>query len=166
MSVSSLAYGPIRDHGVGDVAQALRRILNDAFDWSSTITVGARSQESRNALARARAEGRAEDGTGNTVGGVSLGTIAQADAFLQALPTEIPLPEVGVDPDGDILMEWYVSPRWVFTMTIDANGVVSYAGLYGNNKTHGREHFVDAVPAPVVDNLARLLSRWTNAKTG
>lgn len=142
--------------GVSESAERMRRMSREACDFAPTISLGARYADAHDALERA-CEQAAEagwDGYGGAA--VDLGAAQQAYAFLRALPTSFPLPEIGVDPDGEILLEWDLAPRQVFSMSIDANGVVSYAGLYGKNKVHGKEHFLDVVPKAVVDALARL----------
>ncbi|MBI2895165.1 MAG: hypothetical protein HYY06_16545 [Deltaproteobacteria bacterium] len=160
MSVLALAREPLRDHGLSEVAERMRRILSEACDFSTTITVGARARDAARALREACDEAPEKGWDGYAGAPVQLGALEEAESFLRALPTDFPLPDVGIDPGGEVLLEWQVERRWVFSMTIDADGVVSYAGLYGKNRVHGREHFVDVVPKAVVDGLARLLAKW------
>ena len=64
--------------------------------------------------------------------------------FLDMLPGTTPAPEVSVDPDGMVAFEWHEEPRWVFSVSIETNGELVYAGLFGNCKTHGTENFGQA----------------------
>jgi hypothetical protein len=82
----------------------------------------------------------------------------EAERFIRALPTTIPEPEIAVDPDGEISLEWYLEPRKVFSVSIGKRNEITYAGLYGLNKTYGREYFGDEIPKAVLDNLDRLFS--------
>lgn len=86
------------------------------------------------------------------------------DSFLMAvrlfhsLPRMLPLPDVSVDPDGEVAFEWYVEPRRSFSVSVGADGVLTYAGLFGSAKVHGTEHLVDELPETIRWNLHRLLT--------
>ena len=80
---------------------------------------------------------------------------AAAEAFLGALPTTWPSPEIAADPDGEISFEWARDPHWVFTVSVSPERRLSYAGLFGVNRVHGAESFVGQLPQPIVDNLVR-----------
>jgi hypothetical protein len=82
--------------------------------------------------------------------------LSAATRFVTALPPSIPDPDVSIDSDGDVSLEWYMGPRAVFSVAIDSTGKVHYAGLFGENKSHGAEKFADQIPEPVALNLARL----------
>jgi len=51
---------------------------------------------------------------------------------------------------------WHRSPRMVFSVSIGQTGNLSYAGVFGQNTTHGTETFVDDVPKTIEAGLARL----------
>ena len=89
---------------------------------------------------------------------VDLYSFNEASRFIQILPTTIPEPEVSVDPDGEMSFEWYLTPRKVFSVSIGARNEITYAGLYGINKSYGREYFGDEIPKAILDNLDRLFS--------
>ena len=83
----------------------------------------------------------------------------RAKAFLEALPVTWPSPEISADPDGEITFEWSRGPHMVFAVSIGSGNLVSYAGLFGQNKTSGMETLVDQLPKVVSHNLARLFPR-------
>ena len=90
---------------------------------------------------------------------VSSGAFAVARAVLNAIPDNWPSPAIGVDPDGEISLEWALGrPDRVLTVSVGETGLLSYAGLYGDSKTHGVEAFVGQLPAAIVANLMRLYS--------
>ena len=62
-----------------------------------------------------------------------------------------------MDPDGEIEFEWFRGPRWLFTVSVGRTGALSYAGLFGRNKTHGVEQLVEGLPEAIAQNLRRLL---------
>ena len=77
--------------------------------------------------------------------------------FLVALPATLPAPEVGLDPDGEVSFEWTNGPEKIFTVSADAKGRLSYAGLFGEGKTaHGTEVFDDTIPETIIRNVERL----------
>jgi hypothetical protein len=81
---------------------------------------------------------------------------AQAARFLVALPETWPSPEIAIERDGGVNLEWGHTEDYVFTISINAGGILHYAGLYGDSRTYGAEAFVGEIPRVVDDNLQRL----------
>lgn len=84
----------------------------------------------------------------------------QGIQFIQALPVNLmpkDLLEIDFDYDGDISFEWYLKNGWVFSISIDGTGRMSYAGLFGNSKTHGTEFLSEGVPKSIKENIKRIL---------
>lgn len=78
-----------------------------------------------------------------------------AKAFLKVLSPSIPIPDFDVDSDGELCLEWDDGPRSVFSVSIGPDGTLTYAGLFGVNKTHGVETFTDSIPASIESNILR-----------
>lgn len=77
--------------------------------------------------------------------------------FLNTLPSTIPAPEVGLDPDGEISFTWIVTRDRQFSVSLSPEGITSYAGVFGGGSTiHGTEIFDDTVPMPIIDAIRRL----------
>jgi len=91
-------------------------------------------------------------------GGAPASTLAvdQAAQFLRVLPETWPSPEIAIERNGSVNLEWGHSADYVFTISVGSQGVLHYAGLYGDSKTFGMEAFVGELPRVVVDNLRRL----------
>jgi hypothetical protein len=87
---------------------------------------------------------------------VSIGTIAQALAFLDLLPSALPAPEISANPDGELAFEWSFGPRWLLTVSVNEFGRLSYAGLFGLARIHGTEWLLDSIPGPVALAFRRL----------
>lgn len=83
--------------------------------------------------------------------------VDEARAVLEVLPTEIPLPEPSIEPDGSIGLEWHARPGWTYVLTLSGRGEIEYAGIFGENETHGREHFRGALPHLIAEHLRRLV---------
>jgi hypothetical protein len=90
---------------------------------------------------------------------VSLETLGYARRFVWALPSSVPMPEVVVEPDGEISFEWSDSPKWVFSVSIGPRGELAYAGLFGRKKTYGTDQFVDEIPTTILRSLGRYLRK-------
>ncbi|MBI1803381.1 MAG: hypothetical protein HY033_09045 [Ignavibacteriae bacterium] len=83
-------------------------------------------------------------------------TFARAYAFLEVLPTIIPAPTVGAEPDGHITFEWYQSPNRVLSVSISPEGDLHYAALIGPNKAYGTEIFLGETPRIILDLIRRI----------
>jgi hypothetical protein len=95
------------------------------------------------------------DGYGATP--VSRLAYERAKSLIRLLPGDAP-PDLGADPEGDVLLEWRRGPGAVLTISIGAGEQLAYAGLFGQNKVHGSEFFNDEIPNAVRQVLARVLS--------
>lgn len=82
----------------------------------------------------------------------------EAERFLSALPTTTPVPEISVDPDGEVAISWNLDPNWVFSVSIGPAGRLSYAGLFGMSKAYGTEWFFNEIPEAILDNIARVFA--------
>ncbi len=78
--------------------------------------------------------------------------------FIHFLPKTIPVPEIAVEPDGEVALEWYRSKNRVFSVSIGGKGSLTYAGLFGSNKAHGTEYFGDELPKTILDNIQRVFA--------
>lgn len=76
--------------------------------------------------------------------------------FLNTLPSAVPAPEVGLDPDGEISFEWIVSKNKQLVVSLSPDGLLSYAGIYGRASKHGKEQFDDTVPQEIISAIRRL----------
>ena len=82
---------------------------------------------------------------------VSQEAFYKAYCLAEALPSEIPNPTVGADPDGELTFEWYRGPRHLLSLSIAAEGVIHYVARIGPNKHHGVEEFFDEMPRRIVE---------------
>jgi hypothetical protein len=82
---------------------------------------------------------------------------AYAERFIRSLPTTVPIPEVGADPDGEVSIDWDFGPRRVLSVSVGPSGRLAYAALIGPSKMRGTEWFADAAPSQILDVLSRLI---------
>src|SRR6266705_124634 len=72
--------------------------------------------------------------------------VAQARLFAEAIPAELPMPTIGVEPDGALTFEWYRDPTQVLSVSVDATAALSYAAALGSEIISGTEIFDGRVP--------------------
>ena len=90
---------------------------------------------------------------------MSFATLEYGIRFLWSIPSTVPMPEVAIDPDGEISFEWYKAPRWVLSVSVGPRGELAYAGLFGRRRSHGTAQFVDEIPSDVLHGLGRFLGK-------
>lgn len=90
---------------------------------------------------------------------VSKDTYLLADHFIKALPLGTKSPVFGAEPDGDLTLEWYQSPRQLLSLSISSDGTLHYAALFGSSKSYGSEPFAGKVP----ENIMALIRRVPSA---
>lgn len=140
------------DRGVSDDAQRLRSLLRTILDeLLQTVSLGRGYAHAISDLDEAVREAE--------VDALALHehSIALAVKFLEAFPTELAVPEVGVDPDGDIFFEWRFGARRRFNVAIQPSGTITYAGIVGTGRFHGREQFDDEIHPTILAAFRRTL---------
>lgn len=65
-------------------------------------------------------------------------SVKWAVEFLNRLPKEIPLPDFGFDPDGEMSIDWDFDARQVFSISFNKDGWINYAGLVGYSTNHAK----------------------------
>lgn len=138
-----------------DAAQRLRGIFDHVLSSETSVVLGERYR----ALGDAVREGSVANWDGYGARPTDRATFQRALSFLRALPTAIPDPDIGVEPSGQIAFEWYGGPRRVFTISVHADGDLSYAMLVGREKTYGSAYFIEEIPDPLAFLLGQFLGR-------
>jgi hypothetical protein len=74
--------------------------------------------------------------------------IARAAAFIRALPGSCDMPEVGVDPDGSVTLDWIASRHRILSIGVTASSDrLAYAWIDGTDRGHAVAKFNrDMVP--------------------
>lgn len=80
-----------------------------------------------------------------------------AKTFLKSFPLGIEAPEVGVEPDGAVTLEWYRSPNRIISISINPGGWLYYAAIIGASRRHG----MDFALFDVSEDLLGLVSQIT-----
>ena len=117
----------------------LNRVYDDLFDIASKC--------------------RAENWDGQGASPVTPESLYLACRFLYALPLGTALPSVGVEPDGEMTLEWYHSPRRTLSISFGKNYELSYSALFGASKAYGSEPFFGEIPKNIMEFIARVVSQ-------
>jgi hypothetical protein len=80
----------------------------------------------------------------------------QAYCFLDSLPLGMPVPSIGVDPDGQLTFEWHRNPRRTLSVSVSSEGDLHYAALIGFKKEYGTEVFIGEFPEKFVALVGQL----------
>lgn len=156
---STSSYAFPSNVGVSEDAYAVERSATDmlhAFVQSQSVA-GIYKQTIKN-LYRAMEECSSDDWDGYGARAIDVRSWEKALWFSQLLPSNVPVPDIYVDSDGEATFEWYIAPRQVFSVTVRENGELVYAGIFGANKTHGTEHLSDELPEVILENIYRVLA--------
>lgn len=76
--------------------------------------------------------------------------------FVEALPLGFPQPSVSAEPDGQINLEWYRSPRRVISVSVAPSDRLHWAALIGSESPRGAVRFIDRVPESILHYIARV----------
>jgi hypothetical protein len=79
-------------------------------------------------------------------------TYLAARRFLLALPAGAAAPEASLDPDGEIAFDWFGSAGRNFSVSVRADGRLSYAGQLGLKVSlHGTDQLDETIPRRILD---------------
>jgi len=76
--------------------------------------------------------------------------------IIDSLPPGFPMPSIGADPDGQIALDWRTGPHRILSVSVDPEGVLHYAGIYGRNKHHGTIEYYFSAPDKLLQLVAEL----------
>lgn len=147
--------GPSMDSGISADAQNLAKFVFDSITHFKQTTP---KENAFASLDEVYTECSIQNWDGYGAQPVKEEAYLEARKILDLLPSNVPLPEVGSEPNGDIGLEWSRSRRSVFVISVSGHNVMTYAGLFGRNEIHGSEYFEDSIPSMILQNLSRLYS--------
>jgi len=114
--------------------------------------------QTKTSLHEAISEATADNWDGYGAKAYSPASLKVALRLIELLPTSIPAPEVGVDPDGEISIDWYLDSGSALSISISGNDELSYAAIFKDGKGHGIEYFGDELPKEILEKIRRLFS--------
>lgn len=78
--------------------------------------------------------------------------------LVRSLPNNISVPDVAIDQDGEVALDWMPSRTRMFSISIGDSDRVAYAWVDGSDRSHGVFRFTGAMPRPLLMQLAELIS--------
>ena len=142
-------YVPFLDQAVSDAAGHLRDVLTSTRSQSHSWTEQ-KTETGEHSVVSAARKARASGIT------VSQLAIDVASALIWALPQHVPLPQVVVEDDSEIALDWNDSSDRNMTLTIARDGYIGYSALVGLRPDYGRAPFAGSLPDTVRFNLLRV----------
>jgi hypothetical protein len=87
---------------------------------------------------------------------VSQDSLRNAYLFLESLPLGFPGPSIGVEPDGQLTLEWHHSARRTLSVSLSPDDELHYAALFGPSRVYGTEAFFGEVPVSILELIRRV----------
>jgi hypothetical protein len=101
-------------------------------------------QEALDELWQVWNECRQRNWDGHEAWPVEQDTYTAAYTLISSLP-------LGADPDGQLTLEWHKSPRRTLSVSVDPNGFLHYAGLFGSSKRYGTLTLYSSAPDELIE---------------
>lgn len=145
-------------YGISDSAVDVQKRVTAAVEaLRETFSLGGVYRQALDELEEVRSETAEKDWNGYGARPISSESYLQATRFLAALPTWSPAPEVSVDPDGEVALDWFGIRKDVFSVSIGPTGELSYAGIFGVSRVSGEDYFTDEIPDAILEGLRRII---------
>lgn len=130
------------------LSKAERHQQNRATDWRPVV---------RAAIEQLAVECSMANWDGYGASAISVIAKANAQRFVDLLPTDLLEPEVVPDPDGHIALCWDFGRDRVFTISIGEAEAANYAGILGRDvRRHGQEPFTEGVAKILVESVREI----------
>jgi len=155
MSVSvsgapSALFSPAQDHAVSNAGAELRSSLQVAL---------APPRSERNALMFTKITTALKKGSSVEGVFVSVETFGRMFDLLAVLPTAMPLPEIVIESENEIGLDWQAGDRRLLTVSVDDTPYIGFAALFGHEPLHGRMPFAGDVPGTLAYLFGRLYDK-------
>jgi len=83
----------------------------------------------------------AEGWDGNGANPIDVVAVHQVKRFLRALPDRAPLPEIAVEPDGSVSLDWIHSRNQLFSVSVGRSARLAFAWVDGADSGYGVARF-------------------------
>ncbi|MBI5056131.1 MAG: hypothetical protein HZB61_05915 [Nitrospirae bacterium] len=152
----SFFVGPSSTGFSDDSRNLVTNLLNQFREICEPLTIGRHLEEAMESLIEVYTECTEANWDGYGAEPVSKDSFFEASKFINLIPSSFPMPQITAEPSGEIGLEWYKDKKLIFVISLSGKNIVTYAGIFGSNKTHGTEYFGDTIPPVLIENLRRL----------
>ena len=123
-------------------------------------------KDALNRLSELAAECAEADWDGYGAEAVSQSTVERCTRFIRRLPEELPLPEISVEPDGEIALDWSPTLTQMFSVSIGTADRMACAWVNGTE--HG--HVVVSsnngeIPSRILQEIQRITNNDSTFRT-
>jgi len=153
-----LNHGALSSRGHSDIAEFVSARIEEGLRNPKASQVGLYGRRAYYELEQVYADCQEHGWDGYGALSISEATYLLTRKFMDALPLGLPAPAFGAEPDGQLTVEWYSSPRRTLSISVSAEGELHYAALLGASKAYGTEPFFGEVPRAIVDLIRRVTS--------
>jgi len=143
------------DRGLSQDARDMRSVHGATKDASNSLLEFLKTQVVQQ-IGNALTVASSDDWDGYRALAADPSAFSYAYSFISQLPINYPIPEIAIDSDGEIALEWDYDPRRIFSVRIGRDGSLNYAGLLGHSSFHGAEIMRDNIPFGILDGIDRV----------
>ncbi len=133
------------------------RIMDYVEKYNQSIAISGNKRVTNDELCDVYLECKNPNWDGYNAIPVSIEICKAALKFTQALPIDIPAPEVSAEADGEISFEWYQGTKKIFSVSIGANNRLSFAGIDGDEEWYGVSTFIDQISPKVISGIFSII---------
>jgi hypothetical protein len=153
-----LLFPLVSSRGVSGAADDLDQLISGTCrSLAESIAVRRTAELAIAELKRVQEEASSRNWDGYGALPINPDSFEQAVRFLRALPTTTPVPNVGVDPDGEVDLLWHQNSSRTLSVSVGPTGRLTYAALLGAAQAYGTEWLSNEIPQPILSNLSRVL---------
>ena len=144
---------------LSDEGRTVNRAIAQTDATDHSMTFGDRRQRMFSELRKVCSQAPVANWDGYGALPVNEQSAAYAAEMIRMMDAVPEIPQISVDPDGEVAFEWDYGPRKVFSVSVGRDGTLTYAGLFGFSKTHGTEILSKSIPATIWANIERVTKR-------
>jgi len=161
---SGLIAWPVSSHGRSDSAQTIVRYYGAARQHLlDSMSLRSAAETALADLEKLRTDASAEGWDGYGACHIHGDAYYQARIFIQALPTTVPAPEISVDPDGEVAVDWLFGKGLRLSVSIGKRGRLTFASVLGNRALDGTEWLDNGIPSAILNELTAVATEARNA---
>lgn len=156
-TVALVSLNQLNSQGSGETAQCVTQMAEEQRRrlftslWNDFGIAGVFDQ-----LHRVVSERSVPNWDGYSAEPVDQATGFVARSFLESLPLGLAAPSIGAEPDGQVTLEWYKSPRCTLSVSVDPTSVLHYAALIGPTAEYGTVPFFRETPERILNLIRRV----------
>ena len=138
-------------------AFAVQRNIYPNDDPDTSYSLGISKEQLLNGLETAIKDAYNDNWDGYDASPADISSLDYAISFIYRLSSQIPSPEISIDNDGEVAIEWDYGPRRIISIRIGRDGTLHYAGLVGYSSFHGVEQYHENIPEPIFTGILRVV---------